>query len=139
MMAKPQKRMNRRTFWTWAIPIVVAHVALTFAFVSGAGATFLGNIDTVLIVCLAVAVARRFRDIGWPAWTGATFMIVTMLVVPIGLIGYAFASHPTSQELLQWITYAGWVSGPLNLMLILVAGCVPGQPDADAQIASEFS
>jgi uncharacterized membrane protein YhaH (DUF805 family) len=137
-MAKPRKRMNRATFWAWAVPIVGAHLALTFVLINGASATFLGNIDTVLIIFLAVAVARRFRDIGWPAWTGATFVIVTMLVAPIGVLGYAFASHPTPQELLQWITLVGWVAGPLNLLLIIIAGCVSGQPEVDAEIRAEF-
>src|SRR5215471_1523323 len=139
MAKKPPIRMNRRTFWTWAIPIVLAHMVLTYLITNTRGGTTgpWGGFDTILLVFLATALARRFRDIGWPVWTGPTFVVVTMVVIPMGVFGYAFASHPSTQDLLQWISSVGMVTGPLNLLLILVAGCVPGRPDLDAEIRAE--
>ena len=137
-MAKPKKRMNRLTFWAWTVPIVAAHVVLTVLMVNRVNGPW-SSFDTALLFFLATALARRFRDIGWPAWIGPTFAIVTMLGIPMAVIGYAFISMPTSQQLLEWIATIGLVTGPLNLVLIVMAGCVPGQPDIDSQIVSEFS
>jgi len=138
MEKKPPKRMNRRTFWTWAIPIVVAHAVITLLVPNGLNGPW-SAIDTALLIFLATALARRFRDIGWPAWTGATFLIATLLVIPMGVVVYALASHSTTSQVEQWITMFGIVVLPLNLLLIVIAGCVRGQPDIDTEIRAEFT
>jgi len=136
MEKKPPKRMTRGTFWAWVIPIVLAHTVLAMTF----GLSGLWNVlDLALIFLLATAFARRFRDIGWPAWTGPTFVIVTILVIPFCMFAYALASHATIEETSWWVTVIGGVIILLNLVLIIVAGCVPGRPDAGAEIRAEFS
>lgn len=71
--------------------------------------------------------AGRFRDIGWPIWIGSSFVIVTMLVLPIVALVYAIASHPQAPEFLQWLNRIGLIVGPLNLLLLIVAGSVPAK------------
>src|ERR1700722_6394016 len=125
-MGKSPKRLDRPTFWMWAVPIVLGHVVLTFLMVSRT-ASSLGSIDTGLIVLLALALARRFRDIGWPAWIGPTILIGTMLVLPFAVLGIAVANH-AGDDLMQWLTLYGMFAGPFNLVLLIVAGSVPGKP-----------
>jgi uncharacterized membrane protein YhaH (DUF805 family) len=134
-MRKPLQPLNRQDYWLRVVPILVGHIALTAAM--AAGVQGMSAVDTVLIIFLAIAVARRFRDIGWPVWIGPTFVIVTMIVAPLGFIGYAFTAHPTPAELLQWLNLYGLFSAPANLLLLVVAGCMPGRPP-DASVAEVF-
>jgi hypothetical protein len=124
---KSPSRLDRRMFWTWAIPLLVAHGIFSIAMTKGVAGPF-GPLDNILIILLAIALAYRFRDIGWPVWIGPTFLIGTMIVLPFAALGYAFASHPAPPELLQWLTRIGQIAGPSNLALVIVAGCVPGRP-----------
>jgi uncharacterized membrane protein YhaH (DUF805 family) len=133
MAKKLPVRMNRLSFWQWAGPIVVGHFVLTFAMASGF--QMAGSLDTLLVVFLAIALARRFHDIGWPVWIGPTFLIGTMVVLPLVAIGYAIATGVRSDAPLQWISQIGLVFGPLNLLLIIIAGSVPGRPEvAEASV-----
>jgi uncharacterized membrane protein YhaH (DUF805 family) len=103
MMRKPRKWLDRPSFWKWAIPLVLGLVVLAILGVSGA-ARSVGAINTfvtvvsamalvrlALIVLLAMALARRFRDIGWPAWIGPTVLLVAMLS-PSFFATYAIAT-----------------------------------------------
>jgi hypothetical protein len=114
---------------------VLGHVVLTFLMVSRT-ASSLGSIDTGLIVLLALALARRFRDIGWPAWIGPTILIGTMLVLPFAVLGIAVANH-AGDDLMQWLTLYGMFAGPFNLVLLIVAGSLPGKP-APVEVAQVF-
>src|SRR5215472_81829 len=93
-MEKSRKRLDRPSFWKWAIPLMLGLVVLAILGVSGAARV--GGIDTVVIVVsakalvrlvlillLAMALARRFRDITWPAWIGPTILLVAMLGLPV--------------------------------------------------------
>src|SRR5262245_20266822 len=106
-MKKPRKRLDRPSFWKWAIPLVLGLVGMVFLGRSGA-LRLAGTLDTglnardtmvlaqgavglvmlLLIVLLAMALARRFRDIGWPAWIGPTILLVAMLGPPFLFAGY---------------------------------------------------
>jgi hypothetical protein len=74
----------------WALALVAAHIVL--AVVGTNGTPGIGGIDTVVIILLARASASRFGDIGWRVWIGPTFMIVTMLILPLAVVGLAIAS-----------------------------------------------
>jgi uncharacterized membrane protein YhaH (DUF805 family) len=105
-MKKSPKRLDRPSFWKWAIPLVLGSWFLSILPLSSAARSVGGpnaavivrlTVATqalarlVLIVLLAMALARRFRDIGWPAWIGPTTLLVTMIGLPIAG-GYAAAT-----------------------------------------------
>src|SRR5262249_27240917 len=89
-MNKPRKRLDRPSFWKRVFPLVRGLVV--FAIVSrGGAARSVGGVNAlfdvesamafvrlVLIVLLAMPLARRFRDIGWRAWIGPAILLVTM-------------------------------------------------------------
>src|SRR5215471_11264359 len=89
-MKKSPKRLDRPSFWKWAIPLVLGSWFLSILPLSSAARSVGGpnaavivrlTVATqalarlVLIVLLAMALARRFRDIGWPAWIGPTTLL----------------------------------------------------------------
>src|SRR5215475_9232612 len=134
-MKKPRKRLDRPSFWKWAIPLVLGLVVLAILGPSGA-LRLVGEFDTglnavaaitlaialvflVLIVLLAMALARRFRDIGWPAWIGPTILLFTTLGPPFLDAGYTFADEIRD--------IGDLVSMAVDLVLLIVAGSVPGK------------
>ncbi|HLH90368.1 MAG TPA: hypothetical protein VKX28_18100 [Xanthobacteraceae bacterium] len=126
-MWKSGKRLDRPTYWMWAVPLVAGHVILGLMMMSGT-ATSLGSIDTGLIIGLAVVLAARFRDIGWPAWIGPTILIGTMFGLPFLVLGIA-AANGTGSRMMGWLSLYGLFSVPVNLILLIVAGSVPGKPE----------
>lgn len=129
------KRVDRPTFWMWAIPLVLGHVLMSVLAMNGLSK--LGFIDTVIIVFLARTLAWRFRDIGWPVWIGPAILVGTMLVLPILVVAYAVAKHATD-DITQWFSLVGLVSGPVNLILLIVAGSVPGKRQVGSEVAQAF-
>ena len=136
-MEKSRKRLDRPSFWKWAIPLMLGLVVLAILGVSGAARV--GGIDTVVIVVsakalvrlvlillLAMALARRFRDITWPAWIGPTFLLVAMLGLPVLVVGYANATNEYD-IVLVWSPIVGWISDSVSLLLLIVAGSMPGK------------
>jgi len=85
---KVPERLDQPKFWQWAIGLVIAHIVLSLL---AAQVRPFGALDTVAVVTLALAVGARFRDIGWPVWIGPTFMLVTMLALPMVALGYAIS------------------------------------------------
>ncbi len=140
MEKKSPKRLDRPTFWMWTVPLVVGHVVLTIVLtILGASGAVrsLGAVDTVLIVFLARVLAWRFRDIGWPVWIGPTILLGTMLGLPFLILGYAIASH-AGGRIMQWIWLVGVIAGPANIVLLIVAGSVPGKPAPITDVAQVF-
>jgi len=148
-MKKPRKRLDRPSFWKWAIPLVLGLVVLAILGPSGA-LRLVGEFDTglnavaaitlaialvflVLIVLLAMALARRFRDIGWPAWIGPTILLFTRLGPPFLVAGYTFAEAPFNDapDIGEWVSMAGWISDSVDLVLLIVAGSVPGKENIE--------
>jgi hypothetical protein len=134
-MWKSAKRLDRPTYWMWAVPLAAGHVILGMIMMSGA-ASSVGSIDTGLIIGLAYVLAARFRDIGWPVWIGPTILIGTMLGLPFLVLGIAIANH-AGDQMMQWLSLYGLISGPVNLVLLIVAGSVPGKP-APVDVAAAF-
>jgi uncharacterized membrane protein YhaH (DUF805 family) len=135
-MKRLPKRLDRSSFWKWAIPFVLGLVVLVILGLSGA-ARSVGEINTVVIVVSAMALARvilivllamaltwRFRDIGWPAWIGPTILLVTMLGLPLLVVGYRTATYD-SDIVLEWGPMVGWISDFVSLVLLIVAGSTP--------------
>jgi uncharacterized membrane protein YhaH (DUF805 family) len=121
-MMKLPERVDRRAFWTWAIPLVIAHVVLSGAAMAGVNGT--GAVDTLIIIMLAALVARRFRDIGWRGWIGGSFVIATMLVAPLAVTAYAIANNLRPAQFMEAMNVVGLVTGAANLVLLAVAGYV---------------
>ena len=92
----------------WTVPLVLGHLVLTFVMVSGT-ASSLGSLDTGLIVGLAWVLAARFRDIGWPAWIGPTILLVTMLGLPILVLGVAIMNN-AGDQIMQWLSLYGLIA-----------------------------
>jgi hypothetical protein len=134
-MENSGKRVDRPTFWKWAVPLVLGHVLLSVLAMNGLSK--IGFIDTVIIVFLARTLAWRFRDIGWPVWIGPTILIGTMLVLPLLVVGYAIANN-AGDDITQWFSLVGLISGPVNLILLIVAGSVPGKPTVGGEVAQVF-
>ncbi|MBR0894552.1 hypothetical protein JQ616_06280 [Bradyrhizobium tropiciagri] len=128
--------VDREVFWTWAVPLVIAHVALSLA--GRAGITGVSALDTVAVLWLARLLARRFRNIGWSGWIGASFLIGTMLVIPLGIVGYAIANKLPPAQFETLTGAVGLVSAVVNLVLLIVAGSVPGKasPNPEVEAAS---
>jgi hypothetical protein len=133
-MEKAGKRLDRPTYWELVVPLVFGHVILSSLLVPGS-ATGLGSVDTIVLGAvdtivlgwLARTLARRFRDIGWPAWIGPTILLITMVVPPLVIVGIAIASHAGAKVMGWWSLY-GLLFGPLNFALLVVAGSLPGTP-----------
>jgi uncharacterized membrane protein YhaH (DUF805 family) len=124
MTLKVPERLDRETFWQWAVCLVIAHIVLTLLAMSGA--SFFGTVDTFAVIAIALVVGARFRDIGWPVWIGVTFVLVTMLGLPLVAAGYAIASHLNPPAFMEVMNVIGLLVGPVNLVLLIVAGSVPG-------------
>jgi hypothetical protein len=124
-MFKSLYRIDRSTFWLWAIPILFVHGLVAVAIAYNVK-TSLGPVDTGLIVVLAMALAGRFRDIGWPVWIGPTFLLGTALVMPLALLFYMISIGTAGSAYLPAMTGIGLFSSLGNIVLLVVARCVPG-------------
>ena len=129
MVLKVPERLERDDFWLWAVCLVSGHIVLSL--LSAGGGPF-GAVDTLAIVALAMVLGARFRDIGWPVWIGPTFMLVTMLALPLAAVGYAIATKLSPPALLNLMNAIGLVAGPANLLLLIVAGFIPGSAAANS-------
>jgi hypothetical protein len=126
-MLKSLNQLDRRSYWIWAIPIIAAHWLVSIAMANGVNFGPLGPMDTLLVLLLSTALAGRFRDMGWPTWIGASFLVVTLLVLPVAVFFYAIASGDKPLEFLHTMVRIGQFTGPANILLVVVAGCVPGR------------
>jgi uncharacterized membrane protein YhaH (DUF805 family) len=126
---KLPERVDRRAFWTWAIPLVIAHLGLSATAMAGVKA--MGALDTPVIIMLAALVAARFRDIGWRGWIGASFIIATMVVAPLAVTAYAIANSLRPAQFMEAVSEVGLIVGAANLVLLVVAGYVQGSGPAD--------
>ena len=127
MSLKVPERLDRPTFCLWAICLVAAHIVLTLLTMNGAP---FGAMDSLVVVALALVVGARFRDVGWPVWIGVTFVLVTMLALPLVATGYAIASGLSTPMFMDLMNRIGLFAGPVNLLLLVVAGAVPGTATA---------
>jgi hypothetical protein len=135
-IVKVAERLNRETFWMYAVPLVVGH-AIVSLIVTVSWFGGLGGLDIVILWWLARVVGSRFRDIGWPAWAGISFVIVTMMALPLIAVAVAAAVEP--RRTLEVLNVTGLVVAPLNLLLIVVAGSVPGTATTSlARLAAAF-
>jgi len=134
-MKKPRKRLDRPSFWKWAIPLVLGLVLFELNPVGRVEPVLIDFIVVcamvlvrlVLIVLLAMALARRFRDIGWPAWIGPTILLVTTFGPPFLVVGYAIATYlnDVRNDIREWVWMVGWISDSVNVVLLIVAGSMP--------------
>jgi hypothetical protein len=135
---KMPERLDRETFWMYTVPLVIGHVVLALMAAHGSG---LAGADLVVVMWLALVVGSRFRDIGWRPWIGISFVLVTIVALPLVALVIAIAVNPGRG--LGVVSAIGLVTGPLNLVLFAVAGSVPGtvplemlvMPFADEQSA----
>ena len=123
-MLKSLHQLNRPLFWMWTAPIVLGKVLLSIAVANGIG---VGAYDTVLVLLLAYVMAGRFRDIGWTPWLGPVFILVTMLGIPVAVMGVAIARHIGPDDFVQLLFRVGLFTGFANLVLLIVAGSMPGR------------
>src|SRR5215472_627276 len=105
-MEQSPKRLNRRTFWMWVVLLVLGHALANLSTSEpGSSAPFpMIGIDEVILILLAIALARRFRHIGWPVWIGPTILLGTIGLPLLG-IGIALmndAVDPIKQWLPLW-------------------------------------
>src|SRR5262245_18102410 len=148
-MKKPRKRLDRPSFWKRTIPLVLGLVVLAILDWSRV-VRLVGEFDTglsavvaitlgltamasvlVLTVLLAMALARRFRDIGWPAWIGPTILLFTTLGPPFLFVGYGIATYVNDiRDIPEWVSMVHWISDSVDLALLIVAGSVPGKASA---------
>lgn len=134
-MKLPEK-IDRAVFWQWAVPLLLVHLVLAFVFVAGANGT--GGIDTVVLLWLAAVLAARFKDIGWPAWIGASFLIVSMLLIPLAVAGYAIANKLPPAQFMALMNPVGLVVGIANLILLVIAGSVESKEPAAPGVAGRL-
>ena len=142
-MKKTRKWLDRRSFWKWAIPLVLGLAVLVILNVSGAvrsirlaGGIYalvivvsaIALVRLVLIVLLAMALARRFRDIGWPTWIGPTILLVTQLGLPFLVATMTYAYYMSgAYDIGEWRPMIGAIADSVSLLLLIVAGLMPGK------------
>ena len=127
-MEKSPKRLDRRTFWMWVVLLVLGHVLANVSMPRDSAALMpMIGIDEVILILLAIALTRRFRDIGWPVWIGPTILLITIGLPFLG-IGIIAMMNQGGDQIMQWLPLYGLISGPLNLVLLIVAGFVPRKP-----------
>jgi len=135
-MWSSMKRLDRATYWMWAVPLVLAHVILAVMVANNVNSS-LGSIDTGLIIGLAYVLVGRFRDIGWPVWIGPVILIGTMFVLPFVVFGVV-AANKGGGRMMDWLSLYSLFSGPVNLILLIVAGSMPSKPEPNNEIAHVF-
>jgi hypothetical protein len=135
-MFKSLHRIDRGTFWLWAIPIVCGHGLFALAAAYHVQ-TSLGAVDTGLIVVLAIVLAGRFRDIGWPVWIAPTFLLGTMLVIPMAVLFYMISIGTAGSAFLPALTVISQFSGLANIVLLVLAGSVPGRSMPPGQLSGD--
>ena len=126
---KVPDRLDRPSFWVWVVPMLLGHILLTFMTVTGAKG--LGVVDTLLLIFYSRVLGSRFRDVGWPVWIAPAFVIVTMIAIPLVGVGIAISSQVRPAEVLNWLGSITAITGPANLLLMIVAGSVPGRERHD--------
>ena len=126
---KLPERVDRRAFWTWVVPLLMARAGV--AALGAAGFKTLGAFDTFIIIVLATLVAARFRDIGWRGWIGASFVIATMLVAPLAFFAYVIATNIPPAQVMDALNAISQIGGIANLMLLVVSGSVRGSGRVD--------
>ena len=126
---KLPERVGRRAFWTWVVPLAIAHVALSAA--AMAGVNGMGALDAVIVIMLAALVALRFRDVGWRGWIGGSFVIATMLVAPLAVTAYTIAKSFEPAQFMEAMNEVGLIVGAANLALLAVSGSVRGSGPVD--------
>jgi peptidoglycan/LPS O-acetylase OafA/YrhL len=126
-MAKARKRLDRFSFWKRIAFFLVAY-AIAIAFGRTISIAFVA-VNVALIIWLAIILAWRFRDIGWRAWIGPTILFSGIF----GLVLFAGLYAMQREQLIELIAFLRVIGGAALSLLLLVAGCVPGQPaDKDA-------
>jgi uncharacterized membrane protein YhaH (DUF805 family) len=131
-------QMNQKQFWI----TVVLCLALKFGGVIALELlpdlyNLLRYLDNAAFIVLLLAVAARFKDIGWPRWWGVGFLIFVMAVLPVVLL-FTVVKPPLGlppagviDSLAQW----GWVSTVLLLVFLVFVGtrssrfAAPGESD----------
>jgi uncharacterized membrane protein YhaH (DUF805 family) len=132
-------QMNRKQFWAAVAVILVFKFGAVVAseFVPDLYA-ILRHVDNAAFVALLIVVAARFKDIGWPRWTGVCFLILVMAVLPVVLL-FAVVKPPLGLPpagVIDAMAQCGWVSTLLLLLFLIFAGTRPSQaaaPDANDQ------
>src|ERR1700744_1948201 len=88
-MEQRRKRLDRRSFWLWVVPLVLGHAVLVCPLLllpmTLGTASSLASADAVLGVILAIAVARRWRHFGRPVGLRPSIMSVTIFGLPLVL------------------------------------------------------
>lgn len=130
----PKENVDRETFWMWAVPLAFLHVVASFASAAGIPAASTG--DTILVIWYAIVLGRRFGNIGWPAWIAVALVVTTMVVIPLGLVGYAIAKNIPRTEFMSLMGTVGVFNIGVNLIMMVVAGSVRGNAPAAPAPAS---
>ena len=99
------------------------------------GFSGLGAIDTVIVLWFARVIGARFSDIGWPAWIGLSFVLVTMVLLPLLVVGYAIANNLPPNKFMELMGGLGAFTAAANLLLAIVAGTFPGRERIDPPAA----
>jgi peptidoglycan/LPS O-acetylase OafA/YrhL len=98
----------------------------------GSADTASGAFNFVLLILLAIALARRFRDIGWPAWIGPTILLGTMFGLPFIALFYVMTMRYVDDHLMHAIAHL------VALVLLVVAGSVPGKTASSTETVQAF-
>ena len=72
-----------------------------------------------------------------PAWIGPTILLFTTLGPPF----FVFATYVNDigNDIREWVSMAGWISASVDLVLLIVAGSVPGKASAqNIEVAHVF-
>jgi uncharacterized membrane protein YhaH (DUF805 family) len=129
-------QMNQKQFWI----TVVLGLVLKFGGIIAIQLLpdlfeLLRYLDNAAFIVLLLAVAGRFKDIGWPRWWGVGFLIFVMAVLPVVLL-FTVVKPPLGlppagviDALAQW----GWVSTVLLLVFLVFVGTRPSQAAAPGE------
>ena len=84
---RSRRRLARKPYWVVVLILLVVKYGLVMSldFVPGIMAV-VRHVDLALMVVLALVVAARFGDAGWPGWLGIVLVFLISVVLPFVLL-----------------------------------------------------
>jgi hypothetical protein len=120
--------LGRGPYWILVAVLVVLKVGVVVGIDAAPQAyPVLRHVDTAIIAVLAIVVAGRFADIGWPRWLGIVFVLLIAVLLSIALFLLSPRIPVATSSPLDVVPDLAWISTVLFVILLIVAGVKRGR------------